>query len=191
MQRMLAAALAASMAIACGGDQDTDLNEDMSSDSGPVEQPAPDSGQGAVGRASLRDAQGNEVATATLTRSGQGVSVEVHATGIAPGEHGAHVHMIGQCDAANAFESAGEHLNTAGRQHGLRNPQGPHSGDLENLTVGADSSGHLVYTNATLRAEDLHDADGSALVIHAAADDQVTDPSGNSGGRIACGVIER
>jgi len=190
--RNVLVALAASLAFACGGDQDTDLGEDLSADSGLVEQPSPDERpQGDAGRATLRDAQGNQVATATLTRTETGVAVEVHATGIAPGSYGTHIHMVGRCDAAAAFESAGDHLNTGARQHGLRNPNGPHVGDLENLTVSADGTGHLRYTNAGLIPEDVHDSDGSALVVHAATDDQFTDPSGNSGTRQACGVIER
>ena len=97
--------------------------------------------------------------------------------------------VVGRCDAP-AFESAGEHLNPAGAQHGLDNPAGPHMGDLPNLTVGTDSTGHLV-ASATLADSSVFDADGSALVVHADPDDQRTDPSGNSGGRIACGVLSR
>ncbi|HEX6642150.1 MAG TPA: superoxide dismutase family protein [Thermoanaerobaculia bacterium] len=187
MNRTMAAALAASLVIGCGGENDTDLGE-LEQDS-LVEQPAPDAAT-ANGRATLTDAQGREVGTATLAPANGGLGIEVRVAGIAPGDHGIHVHTVGQCDAASAFESAGAHLNPAGAQHGLDNPAGPHMGDLPNLTVGADSAGTL--TQATpIAADSLFDADGSALVIHAQRDDQRTDPSGDSGDRIACGVIER
>ena len=185
--RKTMSALAAMLAVACGGENDTDLGE-MEQDS-LVEQPAT-AAPAAGGRATLTDAQGREVGTATLTQANGGVGVEVRVAGIAPGDHGIHIHMVGQCDAASRFESAGEHLNPTGAQHGIENPAGPHMGDLPNLTVGADSTATL--TQATpIAVDSLFDADGSAVVIHTGADDQRTDPSGNSGDRIACGVLTR
>ena len=146
----------------------------------------------------LRDAQGTEVGTAAFTeQTGGGVLVEVHVTGITAGRHGVHIHEVGMCDAASSptFSSAGGHFNPAGRQHGLENPQGPHAGDMPNLDVGADGSGHLTFTNPHITlgagASSLFDTDGSAVVVHAQPDDQMTDPSGDSGDRVACGVIER
>ena len=101
---------------------------------------------------------------------------------------------MGKCDAPE-FTSAGAHFNPAGKQHGFKNPAGPHAGDLPNMEVGADGKGHLEYvtTQVTLGAgtTSLLDADGTALVLHAGPDDDVTDPTGNSAGRIACGVLRK
>ncbi|HEY7529169.1 MAG TPA: superoxide dismutase family protein [Gemmatimonadota bacterium] len=145
-------------------------------------------------RALLRNAAGQEVGTATLVEEGDRVRVEVDVSGLPAGEHGIHVHQTGACEPPS-FESAGEHVNPESRQHGLENPQGPHAGDLPNLEVGQDGRGRLDTATDRLSlsggpANPL-DADGSALVVHAGRDDQRTDPSGNSGDRIACGVIER
>ena len=186
MRRTMTGALAVVLAVACGEENDTDLGE-MEQDS-LVEQPSADRTAG--GRARLLNAEGREVGTATFEQGDSGVGVEVRVAGIAPGDHGIHVHMVGLCDAAGGFETAGEHLNPTGARHGIDNPAGPHLGDLPNLSVGADSTGTL--TQATpLAVDSLFDADGSALVIHARPDDQRTDPSGDSGDRVACGVIER
>lgn len=137
--------------------------------------------------AQLRNAAGVTVATATATPSADGLQIRVEASGLAQGTYGAHVHAVGRCDPPG-FESAGPHWNPANRQHGSQNPQGPHMGDLPNLTVGADGAGVLEY--AIAGATPLIDSDGAALVIHAGPDDLRTDPSGNSGARIACGVFQ-
>jgi Cu-Zn family superoxide dismutase len=138
------------------------------------------------------NAQGQTLASATLTEVAQGVRVAITAVSLAPGSYGAHIHATGRCDAPD-FTSAGGHWNPGGRQHGKENPQGMHKGDLPNLLVGADGRGSLEYViaGATLDGAPapILDADGAALVIHAAADDYRTDPSGNSGARIACGTI--
>ena len=116
------------------------------------------------------------------------IGIRVQASGLAHGLHGIHVHAVGRCDASG-FTSAGGHWNPAERKHGLNNPQGPHGGDLPNMSVAANgvASQSMVLSGASLAA--LADADGSALIVHATADDHVTDPSGNSGDRIACAVI--
>lgn len=140
--------------------------------------------------ARLRDAEGNEVGTATATAENGDVRLELRVQDLTPGERGAHIHMVGQCDAPT-FESAGSHWNPTNQQHGLENPEGQHAGDMPNLTVDDDGSGTLDYTLEGGTFAGLMDADGSAMVIHASADDQMTDPAGNSGDRIACGVFER
>ena len=127
-------------------------------------------------------------------RDGQ-VHVDLRLTGLPPGTHAIHFHAVGKCDAtpAPAFSSAGGHYNPSNRQHGLNNPAGPHAGDAPNFTAEANGSAHVEFvTNRvtiTAGASTLFDADGSSLVVHAAADDQVSQPSGNSGDRIACAVL--
>jgi Cu-Zn family superoxide dismutase len=141
--------------------------------------------------APLMDAQGRNVGTVTATQRGASVQMQVAVMGLPAGTHGTHLHEAGIC-AAPGFTTAGAHLNPTGRQHGLRNPNGPHLGDLPNLTVGADGRGTLEATMAgmlTPGQPPVFDANGTSLVVHATADDMVTDPSGNSGARIACAVI--
>jgi superoxide dismutase, Cu-Zn family len=141
----------------------------------------------------VRDAEGRTVGTALLTPERDGVRVVLSVSGLPPGPHGVHVHERGRCEGPD-FQSAGAHFDPQGRQHGLSNPAGPHAGDLPNLEVGADGRGALtaLARGATLTGTgpaSLGRPGGTALVIHAGPDDQVTDPSGNSGARIACGVI--
>lgn len=145
-----------------------------------------------IGPVRLHDAAGREVGWATLRQTDEGVRVALEVRGLAPGVHGVHVHAVGRCEPPG-FESAGGHFNPSGRQHGLSNPAGPHVGDLPNLTVDANGAGSLSHETSQLTLRpgptSMYDADGSALVVHAQADDGVTDPSGNSGARVACGVI--
>ena len=115
-----------------------------------------------------------------------GNSLTIEASGLAPGAHGLHLHAVGRCDPPD-FASAGPHWNPANRKHGSENPEGPHMGDLPNLMVAAD--GHATLTLTV--PPDLVDEDGAALIIHAAPDDYRTDPSGNSGARIACAAFTR
>ena len=143
-------------------------------------------------RAELRNASGQVVATATFTQVGNAVRILVDAQGLPAGVKGVHIHAVGRCDPPD-FTSAGGHFNPQGKQHGALNSQGPHAGDLPNLTVGADGKGRLESTTELVTLlggpNSVFDADGSAIVIHAAPDDFRTDPTGNSGARIACGVI--
>jgi superoxide dismutase, Cu-Zn family len=138
------------------------------------------------------DAAGQQVASVTLTQQGRdSVRVAVATTRVAAGVHGVHLHAVGRCEGPQ-FTSAGPHLNPSSRQHGFRNQAGPHLGDMPNMTVAASGQGTLETTVAgslTPGVAPLFDADGTSLVIHASADDYVTDPSGNSGNRIACAVI--
>ena len=119
--------------------------------------------------------------------------VIVEAGNLPEGPHGTHIHAVGKCTAPD-FASAGPHWNPAGRQHGRLNPPGPHLGDLPNLEVRENGTGRVdfdlpVPTGTPADANPLLDADGTAIVIHAAADDERTDPAGNSGARIACGAF--
>ena len=143
---------------------------------------------GATATATLMNASGAGVGRATASEVTGGLRYTVDVKGMPPGTHGVHVHMIGRCDAPD-FTTAGAHWNPTAMKHGAMNAQGPHEGDLPNLIIGTDGRGTLGVTipGGTMAA--LLDADGAALVVHAAADDLKTDPSGNSGGRIACGVL--
>jgi Cu-Zn family superoxide dismutase len=138
------------------------------------------------------------VGSARLVEDASGiVHLNVHVSGMAPGLHGIHIHAIGSCTPT--FAAAGGHYNPFGEEHGLDNPNGPHAGDLPNLVVNAEGIGHLNATTdrVTLSAgpatlfDATPQAEGSALIIHANQDDQVTDVgNGGSGARIACAVIE-
>lgn len=139
-------------------------------------------------KAQLLDANGRAVGEATVQQRTGGVRVALRVQGATAGTHGVHVHAVGKCDAPG-FTTAGSHWNPTGRQHGKDNPAGMHKGDLPNMTVGSDGRGNLEYVLEGATLAELLDADGSALVVHAAADDYKTDPSGNSGARIACGVL--
>lgn len=140
----------------------------------------------------LKDAQGREVGTATFTEEKGGVELAVESRALPPGTHGIHVHAAGKCEGPE-FKSAGPHFNPDHKQHGLANPAGHHGGDLPNLVVNAEGHGQLeaTLTGATLAPgpRSLLGGEGTALVVHAGPDDDKTDPAGNSGARIACGVI--
>ena len=144
--------------------------------------------------ADLKTPDGKSVGMATFTPESGGVRLKVQASGLPAGDHGIHVHAVGKCDAPDFMTAAG-HFNPGSRQHGLNNPQGAHAGDMPNLKVAPDGTGTFDFllkdvTTATGTGS-LFGPDGTALVIHAGPDDEVTDPTGNSGGRIACGVIMR
>jgi superoxide dismutase, Cu-Zn family len=141
----------------------------------------------------LKASSGLPAGTATITAARNGLSIRVAVVGLPEGAHGLHLHTVGKCEGP-AFTSAGGHLNPAGHLHGTSNPAGSHLGDLPNIVIEQNGAGALsVELRGSLDELEalLFDADGSALVIHAAPDDYKTDPTGNSGARIACGVIER
>ncbi|HEV7589195.1 MAG TPA: superoxide dismutase family protein [Longimicrobium sp.] len=144
----------------------------------------------ATAAAEIASAQGQPLGSAQLRDSVGGVVVHAQITGLKPGNHGFHVHTVGRCDPP-AFESAGPHWNPTNKQHGRQNPAGWHAGDLANLGAAAEGVAQVDQTIEGATIRDLLEGDGSALVVHADPDDNKTDPSGNSGARIACGVIHR
>jgi Cu-Zn family superoxide dismutase len=137
----------------------------------------------------LINASGQTIGTVRAWQTAGGVTFRINASGLPHGVHGVHVHAVGKCDPPD-FASAGPHWNPTGKKHGMSNPAGPHAGDLPNVVVKANGvlGATLVLSAASMSS--LIDADGAALVIHAAADDNMTDPSGNSGARIACAVLQ-
>ncbi|KKC27882.1 superoxide dismutase family protein [Sphingomonas sp. SRS2] len=143
--------------------------------------------------ADIVDGQGQTKGQAILTQHKDGIHVDVKAVGLPAGVHAVHIHTTGTCTGPD-FTSAGGHWNPGKKQHGHDNPAGAHKGDMPNMTVGADGTGMLTTTvkGATLKggSEPLFDADGAAIVVHAAADDYKTDPTGNAGGRLGCGIVK-
>ena len=149
----------------------------------------------ATAKATLVNNQGQKVGEATLTQTPEGVKIVMQVENLPPGEHAFHIHAKGVC-ATPDFASAGGHFNPSEKHHGLKNPAGPHAGDLPNITVGPDGKGNVevVAKLVTLKEGEknsLLQAGGTSLVIHAGADDYVSDPAGNAGARIACGVITK
>ncbi len=142
-------------------------------------------------RAVLIDASGKPVGTVSVKDAGDGLDIAVKARGIEPGIRGIHLHAVGKCELPK-FVSAGPHWNPAMKMHGKDNPMGPHAGDLPNLTVGKN---RRVSYKASARGfsltgdKGLIDADGGAVIIHASPDDYKSDPTGNAGDRIMCGVL--
>lgn len=146
--------------------------------------------------ADIANGQGAKIGSAKITSTANGVKIAVNVSQLTPGEHGIHIHTVGKCEGP-AFTSAGGHFNPTSAHHGIHNTQDPHPhvGDLANLTVDSSGKAKASFTveGATLGdgANSLFHDGGTSLVIHAKADDLMSDPSGNSGDRIACGVIEK
>lgn len=144
-----------------------------------------------IGQVALVDADGRLVGSALISDREGVASFSAQVNGLTAGLHGIHLHTSGKCEAPS-FTTAGGHLNPGAHQHGALNPAGPHMGDLPNIDVQADGTGSVAVALGVSVAEikaALFDADGTAVVVHAGPDDYKTDPSGNSGGRIACGVV--
>ena len=177
--KVIAGALLLGSTAGCGGRGDI------------PEGPAP---IGTTARAELITRDRQRIGTATFTQMENGVQIAIQASRLSSGRHGFHIHETGRCDAPG-FQSAGGHLNPTSRNHGLEDPGGPHAGDLPNMIIRPDGAGsHTVlnpYVTLGGGPNSLFKRDGTAIVIHAAPDDYQTDPSGNSGDRVACGVIRR
>ena len=144
--------------------------------------------------ADIVNAQGQKIGTAKLFQTKSGVRIRLDVEKLPPGTHGFHFHTVGKCEGPD-FKSAGGHFNPDGKKHGTENPEGPHAGDMLNIVVAADGKVKtmIVDKNVTLGAGPnslFHDG-GTSIMIHEKEDDYKTDPSGNSGARIACGVVEK
>ena len=179
LEHRAAALLAAIALAACGGQA-----------RGPEGTRIPDP----VANASLLDSSGTQVGLATFSEAGGTGQLGISVSGLSPGPHGMHIHDTGACTPPD-FESAGSHFNPGSKKHGLENPEGPHAGDMPNLVVKADGSADTTFTVSasllTQGSESMIGTQQRAFVIHADPDDQKSDPSGNSGSRVVCGVIER
>jgi Cu-Zn family superoxide dismutase len=144
--------------------------------------------------ADIMNAAGTKIGTATFAQAQGGVHIDLDVTQLPPGTHGFHIHSAGKCEGPD-FKSAGPHFNPDGKKHGKENAEGHHAGDLDNIDAAAD--GHatvsVIVSGVTLDPgpNSLFQPGGTSIVIHQSADDYKTDPSGNSGARIACGVIQK
>lgn len=158
---------------------------------GTAEEPV-DDGQDNIARAPLAGPDGTPYGEVIAAEGEGGLIIQIRAEGMTEGPRGVHIHSVGQCEGPD-FKSAGGHWNPMEKEHGLENPAGAHMGDFPNLNIGEDGTGALesIVDGATLQEGDsaLLDADGAAFIIHAGPDDMMTDPSGDSGGRVACGVF--
>jgi Cu-Zn family superoxide dismutase len=181
--------------LACGGAESGDVTPSGDSAAAVADEVAATETEpgGGAARAEIVDAAGRGLGAVILNESGGEVALAGALIGLTPGEHGFHIHQTGACDPPD-FESAGSHVAPAGNPHGFHAPGGPHAGDLGNLVAGPDSIATVEFVTplVSLRGGDapLLDDDGSALVVHADPDDYLSQPAGNSGARIACGVIE-
>jgi len=144
--------------------------------------------------ADINNAAGQKIGEAKFKQTSNGVKISLEVSQLPPGTHGIHIHAVGKCEGPD-FKTAGGHFNPDNKKHGAKNPDGPHNGDLGNITVEANGKAKatLVDAHVTLGegANSLFQSAGTAIVIHAGTDDEMTDPAGNSGARVACGVITK
>lgn len=170
------------LTVAACSPQRGDQQAQASANRAAVLRPPPD-----VSGTPIIDKTGRQIGLVAARLEKDDVAVTVDTVGLPPGVHGVHLHQVAKCEPP-VFESAGAHWNWTGKKHGHKNPQGYHAGDLGNLTVGADGKGRATF-HVPLKDWDAKQTGGLPVVIHASADDETTDPSGNSGARIACGVL--
>lgn len=180
MLRATGFAMAALLAACATSEQDPPATANLPAGGPPLESP-------------LLDIMGKDIGKVQFTPAPTGVLIRVlvNAGGLTPGWHGAHMHMTGDCSDTAKFAHAGDHIKKGGGYHGLLYPHGPEAGDLPNLSVAGDGSAAVeMFTNLVTLAE-LQDADGAAFMIHADPDDHASQPTGNSGDRVACAAIRR
>jgi superoxide dismutase, Cu-Zn family len=137
----------------------------------------------------LINSEGKAIGSATLTSAGKGVDIRLRVQDLPPGEHAFHIHQTASCQAPD-FKSAGPHFNPTNKKHGFKNPEGHHAGDMKNFSVPTTGRAAANFHNNDVTMDQLTANGGTSLVIHAKADDMMTDPAGNSGDRIACGEIK-